>query len=133
MIFPFIIKFIPISSIYLPFSRIQSVNFASLFSDFSCFSPGVFHTLNAIHAYCEKYPFYAFLWSHMVYRSQWKRPSGSPTYRSAPGLLPGGTQLPFWYRCAARRAANGGLKNGQAQKQGLKELFFFFFLEKIGA
>ena len=24
---------------------------------------------------------------------------------------PGGTQLSFWYRCAARRATNGGLKN----------------------
>ena len=23
----------------------------------------------------------------------------------------GGTQLSFWYRCAARRVANGGLKN----------------------
>ena len=27
-------------------------------------------------------------------------------------LEPGGTQLSFWYRCAAQRAANGGLKNG---------------------
>ena len=25
---------------------------------------------------------------------------------------PGGTQLSFWYRCAARTATNGGLKNG---------------------
>ena len=31
---------------------------------------------------------------------------------------PGGTQLSFWYRCAARRATNGGLKNGQARKIG---------------
>ena len=33
-------------------------------------------------------------------------------------LNPGVTQLSFWYRCAARRAANGGLKNGQARKIG---------------
>ena len=35
-----------------------------------------------------------------------------PQVSSDPGG--GGTQLSFWYRCAARRAANGGLKNGQA-------------------
>ena len=34
-----------------------------------------------------------------------------------PGLQ-GGSLLSFWYRCAARRTANGGLKNGQAQKIG---------------
>ena len=26
--------------------------------------------------------------------------------------FPGGDRISFWYRCAARRAANGGLKNG---------------------
>ena len=45
------------------------------------------------------------------------------------GQTPGGTQLLFWYRCSAQRAANGGLKNGKAQKHwGLKN----WLLEKIG-
>ena len=34
------------------------------------------------------------------------------------GQTPEGTQLLFWYRCSARRAGNGGLKNGKAQKTG---------------
>ena len=45
------------------------------------------------------------------------------------GQTPGGTQLLFWYRCSARRAANGGLKKGKVQKKwGLKN----WLLEKIG-
>ena len=40
---------------------------------------------------------------------------GSEILESVFGLgaapLPGSTQLSFWYRCAARRVANGGLKN----------------------
>ena len=59
----------------------------------------VFHTLNAIHSYREKYPFYAFLRSHMVYRSQWKwPPPGHQHIGVPPANSQGGTQLSFWYR-----------------------------------
>ena len=33
------------------------------------------------------------------------------SHDARPDDLQGGTQLSFWYKCAARRAANGGLKN----------------------
>ena len=42
-------------------------------------------------------------------------------------LIPGrGTQLSFWYRCAARWAANGGLK----ERVGTKNRDLTDFLEK---
>ena len=41
-------------------------------------------------------------------------------------LTRGGTQLSFWYRCATRRAANGGLKErvGTKNRGFQKELIF---------
>ena len=49
-------------------------------------------------------------------------------------LSPGGTHLSFWYSCAAQRAANGGLKSGQARKIGALRTDFWGtdFWEKIG-
>ena len=44
-----------------------------------------------------------------------------PKHPGLGGWARGGTQLSFWYRCAARRAANGGLKERIGIKnRGLK-------------
>ena len=45
-------------------------------------------------------------------------PSRAPLQSQQYTKKPGGTQLSFW--CAARRVANGGLKNGYAPKIGAK-------------
>ena len=45
-------------------------------------------------------------------------PSRAPLQSQQYTKKPGGTQLSFW--CAARRVANGGLKNGYALKIGAK-------------
>ena len=78
------------------------------FSDFSCFS-----YLNAIHAYRENYPFYAFLRTHMVYRSQWKWPS--PGHQHNECQLPTRGVLNFHFGIVVRPERSGtknkGLKN----------------------
>ena len=128
MIFPFIIKCIPISSIYLPFSRIQSVNFASLFSNFFMFFPGCFSYLKQTQytRIVKSTLFTRFCGRTWCTGHNGRDPSGSPTYRSALGLLSRGYST-FILVQVCGRAASGGLKNGQAQKQGLKEFSFFFF------